>query len=1045
MGPTRLVGGPSSGKTEQIASLAAEWLASGGDARRLVLVVRSREGADELRTRVEGRLSAAHPALVVHTHESLAHAVLVRAGLDLGPRESLGPVGQWLAMREALRRAQPSLPRLGPLVGQRSCIEDAIAVVSACKRALVGPGLLAQRLRGAPDSLAEIAVIAASYQGVLDDMESSDPRDLHSRALEVLLGDRTAMLGWAELMLVDEAEDLSPAQWFLLREMGQRLSPPRRLLLAGHWSESTPGFRGVSSESSSRPFEEYLPQELSPAEWSLPKALFGWTRAVSAALGTDQRSGPPEAAESPPTELDEAAFRVGPAGRVWVAADETEEALAVGREILRARLAGEVEFADIAILVRSRGAALAPLLGALSSLGVPHRLPDRAGWVSHSAVTVALNWLRVLSLPGDEAALLTALRSGPSAVSPAALKTLRRAAGRRGHSAATVFWSATSSPSASAPTAAQATEALDWEALRQAARPWSALWPGDPRIINSELSWPHFRELLGAVELASGLAAQALDDLPTASALAQLSRTVQAASDAQERLEPGGLRLQGWLELLQDALRHPEREFQGAIQPDRSEVSVLTLREAKGRHWAQVFIYGCAAGMLPAPADSGGLLDAQEVLELVRLVPELEDVMSSGDRRQDAEARLFMVGLTRGTAQVTCSWARRYQGRTSERSPLLGALLDAGLREWPAPHPELVSADDLVTELALSEAFQSAAGELGKAAAELRAELALWDPVGDGPARMPQPLSLSATAVASWLACPRQYFAHLLQPISEASIAMTLGTQAHRLLELLYRNRSDWEGQPEAFRALAADLIERQLMPEIRAEQEDALSLVYARLWLGQLAARWEARIVVPGTESVGASVAEEIEFTLLRPAWRLRGKVDALWRRPDGEIELLDYKTSRSKPGHAGLRSEIFGRAPDGPEQWQLPIYQLAARSGSFAEQLDDALPSRVSNWYIALDPSSGNPNPFPSAGFAVAGGDLETGDSRTLTERELDRIEQEIGRQAELILGGHFPAQPRHSSRTCRDGHSGCPVAFWCDGEGSVGAEVRLSPPQL
>ena len=126
---------------------------------------------------------------------------------------------------------------------------------------------------------------------------------------------------------------------------------------------------------------------------------------------------------------------------------------------------------------------------------------------------------------------------------------------------------------------------------------------------------------------------------------------------------------------------------------------------------------------------------------------------------------IVYCGTRRATEEVTCSWARRYQGRVVERSPFLQALITAGLTEVAAPHAELVQEGDLVTELALASpsiGFVRTLGELGRAAAELREALVPWDPVAEGAATISPPLSISATSVGAWLACPRQYLAHLL-------------------------------------------------------------------------------------------------------------------------------------------------------------------------------------------------------------------------------------------------------------------------------------------
>jgi superfamily I DNA/RNA helicase len=1033
-----VVGGPRAGKTQLLVELAAEWLLGGGDPKRLVLVVRSATGVALLQRRVEAMLPGAHPVPVVQTHERLARAVLAAAGEAGNPPVRLSRVGEWLAMREALRRARASLPRLGELVDEPSCIDDALAVTSAFKRALVEPGLLAQRLRGAPVSLREMVVIAASYRTVLEEMGSRDPRDWHSLALTAL-EEPSAMRDWADLMLVDEAEDLSPAQWFLVRELGLRLSPPRRLLLAGHWTESTPGFRGVSSECSSRPFEQYFPSEMAASEWELPSSLRGWSQSLAAELGLGSDEAAEDRAAADEETAAEAAFRVSPTAGVWQAVDETEEALAVAREILRARLAGEVDYGDVAVLVRSQGSQLVPIRAALSSLGIPHRLQNSGGWAADPVVAVVLNWLRVLCAHDEDLALLKALGVGPRAVSPAGIAALRRAAGLGNRSVTDVFWAAMRSD--------QSFDGGDWNELRRAGRPWLRLGAGDPSLGGRELDWPQLSSLLGEVELATGLAAVALENLEVATALAELARVAAETAEATGRLKRAGLSLTAWLELLELAVRHAGEEVRD-LDSDRSEVAVLTIRQAKGRAWSRVFVCGCVDETMPAPVDSGGMLDAQEVAELVRLVPELEDVLSSGDNQQDAESRLFLVALTRATTRVTCSWARRYQGRPAERSPLLQALIAAGCVETAAPRAELVSAEDLVIELALAAGTPAVAAvrdPLVSAAAHLRQALAPWDPVAEG-AGVTGPLSISATSLASWLACPRQYLAQTLELIRKPDINLTLGNQAHQLLQQLYQEKADWEGRPSGFWTAAAELLRQKVMPEVRAEEWDPLKVLFAELWLREMVSRWERRVVGAGTSEVGEPIAEEVRFELPRSGWSLRGKVDALWRHPDGEVELVDYKTSGSRSSDSALRTEVFGKPSDGPKRWQLPIYQLAAREGAFVDQLGGQLPTRVRNWYVGLEPSSNSPDPISAAGFrVVAAGEEEEGRAGVLTEDELDQIEAAVNRAAEAILGGRFPAQPRHGLRTCRDSRSGCPVALWCDGEGSVGAEFPTPAPEL
>ncbi len=299
--------------------------------------------------------------------------------------------------------------------------------------------------------------------------------------------------------------------------------------------------------------------------------------------------------------------------------------------------------------------------------------------------------------------------------------------------------------------------------------------------------------------------------------------------------------------------------------------------------------------------------------------------------------------------------------------------------------------------------------------------------------------------MGAWLACPRQYLVHSLGSASDPEVDQTLGNEAHRLLELLYQDRKNWEGSPTTFQDRGGQLLRQRLMPEVRSEQSDPLDVVFIQLWLERLIRRWSLRIVTPGRERVGEPIAEEVAFTLVRGRWELRGQVDALWRHRDGELEVLDYKTTRTPSSDTKLREEVFGKPPEGPSRWQLPIYQIAAGEGAFSAQVGAELPSLARDWYVGADPGPRDPNPIAARGFRVVDGAHREGRPGVLTQGELERIDGELDKLAEVILGGRFPAQPRHSTRTCRDGHSGCAYSFWCDGEGSVGSQFLTPNPEL
>ncbi|MGH7640295.1 MAG: PD-(D/E)XK nuclease family protein [Candidatus Dormibacteria bacterium] len=1035
-GPTRIVGGPQSGKTALLAELTASWIGSGQPPERARLVVRSRSQAEPLRRRLAAILPPAHPAAVIVTHEGLAREVLERLGVR-EERERLSPPGEWLAMRATLREASP-LPRLRALVSEPSCVTDCLSVVSACKRALVGPGLLAARLRDAPDALKELAVVSDSYERTLERMGGHDGRDAHRSALDALMDQPMGLRGWADLLLVDEAEDLSPAQWLLIRELGLRLTAPQRLVMAGSPLTATPGFRGASSEASSRPFEEYFPAELRPRDWTLAEAHPDWAADLLGRLRLPRGQDLASSASVSAAPTAEAALRLPLRATVWRARDETGEAEAIAREIAVGRLQGDVDLDDVAILLRSPQRQLPPLLAALTRQGLPVAVAGPASPAGHSLVEVVLAWIRVLARPGDDTLLAQALGCGPLGVSPAALEQLRREALTRQLSQAECFFQAQND------WAAQASE--ESRQLNQARMAWPDPISGLLLRAREELDRERLAALLGEVELASGVGGAARDDRGGAAALATFARIAEAVVDAELRLLGAPVTLERWLEALTPVLRHaagPGRD----LGPQPGKVSILSLRQAKGLTWRWVFIPGCVAGNLPQPGDVGGLLDRGQLAELLRCLPELEDVFPLERSQEEAEARLFLMGLTRARARVTCSWSERVGGRSAERSAFLDPLGPEDRLPRPLPWAGGTNHDDLVRRLALAPPPgppPSGLGALALAATRLRRALSPFDPVDGAPALLGQPLSLSATAIARWLACPRQYLAGLLTDRSEGSLELSLGKWAHRLLERAYRQRQSWNDDPQAFRACASRLLQAEILGEARLELPGPVERRCLELGLEAVVDRWARLVVDPGAAVVGEPLGVELPFTLEREGWRLTGRADAIWRHADGTVEIVDYKTRSEAEREGELRNQVFGKDSQGPVGWQLPIYQLAAQGGAFAELLGARQPDLMRNWYLAVEPRPKAPRAVVATGFRMVAGEGPEGPG-SLAQGELDRVGQAIADVAVQVGEGRFPAQPQHQQRTCRDQRVGCALSAWCDGEGSVGAKHQIPESSL
>jgi len=222
------------------------------------------------------------------------------------------------------------------------------------------------------------------------------------------------------------------------------------------------------------------------------------------------------------------------------------------------------------------------------------------------------------------------------------------------------------------------------------------------------------------------------------------------------------------------------------------------------------------------------------------------------------------------------------------------------------------------------------------------------------PALLP-PRILSVSQVLTYARCPRDFYWSVVRPLpSPPRPAARLGSVVHRLLERRARNLPDLVGADDlgadgAGGAVAPDLVERATR---------------------NFAATPYATMPPPDAE---------VAVVLRVGPWVVRGRIDAIFRGPDG-VELVDWKTGRQA-----------APAADGLDQ--LGIYALALR------ELGE-LPAGACR-----------------AAYCYLGGEQPAIQSRGLGPVELDRQREllEAALQA-LGRGDYQRACGRPACETCR-----------------------------
>jgi ATP-dependent helicase/nuclease subunit B len=265
------------------------------------------------------------------------------------------------------------------------------------------------------------------------------------------------------------------------------------------------------------------------------------------------------------------------------------------------------------------------------------------------------------------------------------------------------------------------------------------------------------------------------------------------------------------------------------------------------------------------------------------------------------------------------------------------------------------------------------------------------------------PLRLSASAYASLMACPYQFFARRMlglvevEEVREALEKRDYGEFVHRILQRFHAAHPQLSGRPEEVLAAELEAISREVFaPEI---EENFLEHAWLARWLkcapGYVA--WQKAREAAGWRYAGGELARETALPLADGGEVvLAGRLDRLDRRADGSEAVLDYKTKNAQ----GLRQ----RLADPAEDVQLACYALLQGG-----RVDEAA-------YVALDGEKPVDVPLP--------------DVQDMAGAQGARLATAIGA---LRAGAALPA------------HGVDAVCAWCEMRGLCRKDYHHSPAPL
>ena len=1051
-GPLRVLAGPGTGKTHALVDLYEQAVRERVAGRDQILVLTfSTSAATEIARRIDRRLKDDYGEAWISTFHSFCSRLLRENSPD-PERLLLDGFQESMVMRQVLVEMEPDV--LGGLAGVRrsdAFARDLLAFVALMKQNLVHPSAL---LLAAEASAGDrLRVLAAAYQAYQERMQRGrmvDFRDLITGAIELLqsnLALRERLRAHFRLILVDEFQDVDPAQFELLQLLAPAASRPR-LVVVGDPDQSIYGFRGT------------VPRLLSD---DFPAVYGGATqrpddcrRCSQQALDAGERLLAATQAGREPRTLRAASKGYVPAVVVAREGDAVDEAFFCAREIKRLQAESpELRLSDFAIVMRSTTALGGPFEEALRALGLPYEVRGSGATARNEVVRFLVGYLESLRKPDDPDAFEGALSSSLGGVGARTLSRLRAHAREEGR-----------------PLTRVVRRLMYVLCSRDPARyplPWGGDAPAEvssmpdylEHLSQEELDSLHAammarHRLLGRVArmpLASlaysiliedGAMRRLLDLGLEAAQRLEAIADLRAAIEGLEAIETVHERLHGDRPLLSDIAGSLDALITGAADDTEASdsgreagVQVLTVHQAKGLEFEVVFCSGFAHGLFPLAARPHPLLEAEDRAWLERFkVGFMPSWPSDPDGHLAEEARLAFVAMTRAKRRLYITYADSYL-RQAGASVFLGlAQPEAESRELTRASGRLEPRDVLLAreaEVLIASQRDALNGSAGRAVA-LGLDLAFlidresgepYEPYGDN--RNPDRVEIghfSPTTLNDYLKCPRLYWYNHHPGLVEQprSVAMERGGFLHEVLEDFHVREAEWRqlAAEQQREWLEASLV-RKLEPYL-SKMEGVLDRKREELQVRNVLGNY-IRFVI-GSQVIRRLRTLDVErrFHLDLDGNEIVGKIDRVNDVGDGEVEVVDYKTGSGKPMRYAYE-QYFG-----PEMSdvQLALYYLACRTGVDDEGKPLGFQPRfLSLWY----PKDWVWRDMRQDIFSVgrpAG--LKEYREKALSPEDLERSRAVVMGAIAGIKAGHFEPAPRELAGTCVTRFGSCPHAAIC-----------------
>lgn len=564
-----------------------------------------------------------------------------------------------------------------------------------------------------------------------------------------------------------------------------------------------------------------------------------------------------------------------------------QEVGSVIKKIIAIKKDENITYDDIAILVRANSHA-EPFLNALEAHGIPYEYLSSSGLYRQPVILDAISFLQILHNIHDDRAIYRLLRLSFLGCQENDLQKLTGGAKKK-----TISY---------------------YEALKNA-REFFLSAPGieladklisliHAGLQNSRIEKPtavlyQFMEQSGYLKYLAHEENQGNREIiRQIYYLKQLFDLIRSYEDATP-----GSHVAGFIEHYNQIIESGDggKLYQPEDTPD--SVNILTIHSAKGLEYRHVFVVNCVEERFPTRKKGDGIELPDEFVKTK---------LESADFHYEEERRLFYVAVTRAKDGLYLTSASDYGGSRKKKLSRFLTELDF---EDESENFKRQSSSSAMKHFDIEVIKTS-----NKATSNGRQ--AVYEP----------PTAFSFSQINSYERCPYQYkLAHVLKIPMKGSANFSFGNSVHNTLQKFYEQIQELNSaKQESLFGLPQDRpYSDKLSGGVKAPSLDELMKLYEESWIADWYESKKQRelyfekgkdilkIFYKAQEN-NWSIPVSLEgwFKVKVGDYLINGRMDRIDKLADGSIEIIDYKTGKSKET---LTSD---------DKQQLLIYQIAAET---------------------------------------------------------------------------------------------------------------------